>query len=186
MWDDDLRDLAKLHVEAWASVKERRDVWNRHAAETILPTLERAAQVLRDAGFVLACAERKVFGSNLESVQLHTGSRPTLVMLEADFAARREAAIPSVIEVGPTLGYSLGVSGRVRRWHIEPWFESLGPRHPKPDYLEVLPDAAALTSALLQRHILEFAKTMLGLSFTAREVEDRQIGFVVEPRGEGT
>ncbi len=183
MWEDELRETAKLYEEGDRAAQKRRAVWQRYAAETILPTLERAAKTLKEGGLAATEVERYVFGGHLESVQLQIAGRDTGVVLSADFAERKKASHRLVFEVGATLGYSLGVSGRVRRWYIEHWFDNLGEHHPAPAYQELFEDASALTVQVLERHVLDFVKSSLATSYCAPHEDgmratDWVIGFV--------
>lgn len=167
-WEEELKRSASRYVTGWPDVNRRRAEWKRCVEEVLLPTLERAAAFLQSQKLLpFAKAEHHIFGTHLESVQLHTGSIDTGIMLDQDFAQRTKVAFPLVMEVGATLGYSLGVSGHVRRWHIEHWFSGLGPSHPAMQEQDAF-DPSKLTVSIVESHVLRMLEASIATSFLGR------------------
>jgi hypothetical protein len=111
-------------------------------------------------------------GPGLEAVQFYLGPSDLLGIINHNDKP--------VIEVGATLGYSLGVDGRVLRWHIDHWvsgFEDNSSRRMIDD--EFFDDASVLTTDLVKSHVIDFLRKAFKTSYRYRG-SDRQsyrIGF---------
>jgi hypothetical protein len=172
-------DIAKRYAEAPKVLEQRRAAWERCVTEVLLPTLQKAADVLRNNGLPHAEADRHGFGKHLESVQLYTGQSDVLVVLDQGFAKRVDGSSERLVfEIGATLGYSINPGGQVMRWHREHWFNVLGPQHPAMiPQGDPYPDASAIDARAVEQHITEFLRAAVASSHRVGGGSRRPLGF---------
>ncbi len=106
----------------------------------------------------------------MESVQLDTGQSDPLGF----FSQSKDL----LIEIGATLGYSLGVHGRVARWHIDHWIKGIAPPG-KMQIDEVFEDASKITAEMVRRDVVTFLRGAIANSYRAPDASSR-IGFVMQ------
>jgi hypothetical protein len=169
-WEDRIAGFAGGYRAGVEVIRARRAVWERCAPIVILPTLERAAEVMKRNGLLNAYARRRTFGRDLESVQLYTGQEDGLAgVLEKG----PDGKASMLVEVGATLGYSLGLSGQVLRWVRKHWVQGLGHDHPPWTEIEIHEDADELVQALVERHVLQLLEMVRESSYRQARPADR-------------
>jgi hypothetical protein len=188
-WENEIAQVAKGYLDGDAEVTRRRALWPAAVRDVLLPTLKEAGDIFaKHMGTVAKDAigsiraehaiigggpRRDPDGPKIEAVQLYLCNSDGLGFLPHSGTL--------VVEVGATLGYSLGVSGRVLRWHIDHRLTGYSDDSGQMTEDEYFEDASKLTVDLVRLHVVKFLRHALTTSYRGDQ-SSSPVGFSLRHR----